>query len=184
MRPTALVAFHPRANSSSREPIPTHSCSALSSSHSKPRWCTPTFQKESRKMNRIGSAAAAAFILVATQAASAAPVYDNLPPVTLGMAYFTDPGNTQYAVDDLHVVGGGELSAFSFAYGTEFFGGSANGNAEAFLYLDDGAGSPGVFDPAGDTQLFRTTVNGLTATTGPFGRVTFQTQTINVSPGI
>src|SRR5215468_4480965 len=135
-------------------------------------------------MNRFGIAAGAALIVVATRAASATPVYDNLPPVPLGLAYFTDPGNTQYAVDDLHVVGGGELTQFSFAYGTEFFGGTANGNAEAFLYLDSGAGSPGVFDPADDTELFRGTVNGLTATTAPFGRVTFQTQTINVAPGV
>lgn len=101
-------------------------------------------------------------------------IYDSIGPGTTGETYFTASANDQYAYDDLHVAGGGAIDTIRFAYGTEFFGGQATGDAHVVLYLDDGATSPGSLDTAEDTLLFSDNLRGIQAFTGNFGQVTYR----------
>ncbi len=127
-------------------------------------------------------AAAGMAVALAASSAVAGPVtavYDSIGPGSTGETFFTDVPDDVYGYDDLHVVGGGLLSSVRFAYGTEFFGGFAEGDGHVVLYLDDGATSPGALNTAEDTLLLTENVRGLSASTGPFGQVFYNVAEIS-----
>lgn len=118
------------------------------------------------------------------------PIYDSIGGPSDGLGFSTNVLDNQWAYDDLHVAGGGTLAGYSFAYGTEAFQGFAEGDGQIALYLDDGAGSPGVLDTNDDTLLLTEDFRGLSASAGAFGAVVFEREdvfipvpTINIPAG-
>lgn len=112
----------------------------------------------------------------ATFAGSPTAVYDNIGGPNDALSFSTQILNDEWNYDDLHVSGGGLLAGVTFAYGTESFFGTATGDAQIELYLDDGASSPGVLDTNEDTLIFTDSYRDLSATAGAFGAVAFKRQ--------
>lgn len=115
---------------------------------------------------RLVVAFAAAAVVAAAQADQIA--YANLadPPQT----YVPWSAAGSMTIDDLHVSGGGQLSALSFAVGSNRWGGPITTDANVLLAVDNG---DGVYD-AGDAQLLSVPMTSLVAPNpGPQGQLRY-----------
>lgn len=104
-----------------------------------------------------------ATLATATQASQI--VYSNINDV---QSYASWAAAGELTVDDLHVAGGGELSALSFVIGSNRWGGPITTDATVTLAVDDGNGTYG----AEDTPLLSANLRGLVAPNpGPQGQM-------------